>query len=117
MTFAEQLINVGCEKMWPKGQPIGGIPSEIQFKFFKVRGIVMLVHRDSAPTASPQFLAISCSNNQLTPSGSPQVCDDASKFDVATLADHAQQVMQAELDRVYAAQDAGAGACAAAKHD
>lgn len=45
----------------------------------------------------------------------PQVCDDASKFDTAALADHAQQVMQAELDRMYAAQDAAT--CAAPKRD
>jgi hypothetical protein len=39
-----------------------------------------------------------------------QVCDDAGKFDAAELADHAQRVMQAELDDMYAAVDADAAA-------
>lgn len=28
----QQFLNVGCEKMWPKGQPIGGIPADIYVK-------------------------------------------------------------------------------------
>jgi hypothetical protein len=39
----------------------------------------------------------------------PQVCNDASTFeDAATLADHAQRVMQLELDHMYATVDEAA---------
>jgi hypothetical protein len=30
------FCNAGCEKTWPKGQPIGGIPADIHVKLFKV---------------------------------------------------------------------------------
>lgn len=31
-----QFINVGCEKSWPKGAPIGGWPTDIEVKLWKV---------------------------------------------------------------------------------
>jgi hypothetical protein len=54
--------------------------------------------------------ALGSTQHMLTPPfPPPQVCNDASTFeDAATLADHAQRVMQLELDHMYATVDEAA---------
>lgn len=60
---------MGCEKAWPYKEIMGGVPSDIYIRTFKVT-------------------------------------DDASKFDTATLAEHAGKVMQEQIDQLYAMADA-----------
>lgn len=62
------FLNVGCERAWPYKCAVGGFPSDIYVKVFKVT-------------------------------------DDASKYNNIELADYAREVMQKNLDDMYAVFD------------